>query len=207
MAKRLTGAVVTRPSLILPPIESLALCLDPKRNTGPTDVRRLRHLARGSADLSRLEEDGVMVSSRPDGIMLVDFPDCVSSSPQGSPRDLRSEGRHTLGELGLAVAASHRTEGLERGRPTAALLGRRGQRQSIGESAGGGIVGQTPLQQQQLQPGDAAKGGSSSLWGQGGLLSPWRVRLLLLLCARNAVGGIPAWLGLLCCRSFKHIET
>ncbi len=157
--------------------------------------------------------------------MLVDSPGGVSSS-ECSPRHVRSTDKPRLRELGPASAESHRrgedtgfrgneiTKDPERNRPGAPFLGVRGQPESIGDFAGGDHIDQAPLQPQQPRPGDAATGKGSPLWGQGGLLSPWRVRLLLLLTFVVTVRKQGCWWRshlalacLFCCQSLDYVET
>ncbi len=163
----------------------------------------------------------MVVRSEPDGGMLVDSPDGVSSPTEGSPRDFRSIDSPPLGELGPAVAESHRsgedaarrnktTEDPQRNRPGTPLLGGRGQRQSIADFAGVDGIGQAPLQQPQLRPGDATTGKGSPLWGQGGLLSPWRVRLLLMMTFMVTVRTQGCWghsrLALSACFCYQSLD-
>jgi len=109
-----------------------------------------------------------------------------------SARDHHGDGRPSRGRNGLVVAQPRksgetkgaggdgRSQDVETGNTKAPLLDKRRRRQHVGNYAGCGGFGQASLQRK-LLPGFAGKGDESSFWGQGGLLSSRRVRLLLLL--------------------------
>lgn len=82
---------------------------------------------------------------------------------------------------------------LEKGNTKTALLDKRRHRRKICNSLGE-EDGDEGSSRHQRQPRHAAEGSRSSLFGPGGLLSPWRVRVLLLLqcviLVRTYVGGI-----------------
>lgn len=128
--------------------------------------------------------------------MLAGPPDSLSSSPERSPRDIcgDGDGRPPIAEIDPAAAAAAANprrsgegqgageKGSEDPEPSsnnAFLLDNRGHRRKNSDDVGGESCGETP--------GSAAMGSGPPLWGQGGLLSPWRVRLLLLLVSVQTV--------------------
>lgn len=68
----------------------------------------------------------------------------------------------------------------EKGKTTAPLLDKRGHRRKISNYSGEEDGGEGPPRHQR-QHRHAVEGVRPSLCGRGGLLSPWRVRMLLLL--------------------------
>ncbi|CAN0449076.1 unnamed protein product [Pylaiella littoralis] len=147
---------------------------------------------------SRVAEDGTVSSEYGSngGIMLVDSQATVDSPPKYaySSRNLCNLSRSPSGRTAPTSAnprsnISGSGNGHERdlGKTTsskdpAPLLfdEKSGQRRNIRSYAGDEDGGEnSPRQQRRL--GNAAEGGSTPLCGPGGLLSPWRVRILLLL--------------------------
>ena len=179
------------PSFFIFPAFNPWISVSIKTKHGAYVLRTIATLARGSVDLSRLTEDGA-VGSAPNGIMMVGSPDRVNSSPEGSPHDPRSTSRLPHGDAGPAVAQPGRSgedkgaggnssKDLEKCNTKAPLLITREQRPYINDDVEGEDIVQASLPQQ-LRPGNSATGSASPfLWGRGGLLSPWRVQLLLLL--------------------------
>lgn len=132
------------------------------------------------------------------GIMLVDSRGSMRSQPECacSPRDLCNLSRSPFGGAAPAAAKPHSnisSSGSGDGKglvnrnsnkdPAALLLSGTGHRRKYsGEEDGG-----DDSPRHQRRSGNAAEGSGSPLFGPGGLLSPWRVRVLLLLQGLVAV--------------------
>lgn len=151
-----------------------------------------------SIDPSRLAEDGAVGSvydgSSGGSIMLVDSRATVRSPPEHtcSPRDFCNFSRSPFGgpehtsatRSDLSSSGSGDDSGVgkrtSRRGPAALLFDERGHRREMSNYSGD-EVGSDDSPRHQRWPGNAKDGGSAPLCGPGGLLSPWRVRVLLLL--------------------------